>query len=58
MLLGKDLQLGLLFGSLRVLTGTDMKELKKFKESFQSKVITPPISHVVKGFFRVLMQST
>lgn len=30
-------------GSLPVLTGKDAKELKKFKESFQSKVIIRPI---------------
>lgn len=29
--------------SLPVLTGKDTKELKMFKESFQSRVITPPI---------------
>lgn len=44
--------------SLPVLTGKDTKELKMFKESFQSRVITPPIWCVVKGFFRVLIQST
>lgn len=56
--LSKDLQLGLLFGSLLVLTGKVMTEFKKSKECLQSKVITPPICHVAKGFFRVLIQST